>query len=90
MLDNIRAQVQGNARVVTGPTWSSRPMPAPRHGRDDSSQDASSELIGLNRKQRNRKATSSRRRATESHDVIIGKAYTFETVNNAVAEPVCA
>ena len=58
--------------VTDEPSWWSRPTPAPRHGRDDG--EGRLEVVGLNRRQRNKMAVV--KENLQVPEVIIQEAYT--------------
>ena len=85
MLDNIRAKYK--EYEVTDEPFVVVKADAGTYGMGVMTVKDAAELIGLNRKQRNKMSVV--KEGLEVHDVIIQEGvHTFETVNNAVAEPV--
>ena len=85
MLDNIRAKYK--EYEVSDEPFVVVKADAGTYGMGVMTVKDASELIGLNRKQRNKMSVI--KEGLEVHDVIIQEGvHTFETVNNAVAEPV--
>jgi glutamate--cysteine ligase len=85
MLDSIRAKYK--EYEVTDEPFVIVKADAGTYGMGVMTVKDAAELIGLNRKQRNKMSVV--KEGLEVHDVIIQEGvHTFETVNNAVAEPV--
>jgi len=85
MLDNIRAKYK--EYEVSDEPFVVVKADAGTYGMGVMTVKDAAELIGLNRKQRNKMSVV--KEGLEVHDVIIQEGvHTFETVNNAVAEPV--